>query len=76
MSRPVKGNFEIDAKLDSLNNLINNLINTKNLRNIDIKLARRLAKTMKKSIAELDDYIIVRVEQKIGGHIGGTKKKN
>lgn len=75
MSKPVNGDPEIDAKLDGLNSLINDLINSKNLRNIDIKLARRLAKTMKKSSAELDDYVMVRMEQKLGGHIGATKKK-
>lgn len=75
MSKPVNGDPEIDAKLNSLNHLVNNLLSPKNLRNIDIKLARRLAKTMKRSAAELDDYVMVRMEQKLGGHIGATKKK-
>jgi len=75
MSKSVNGDPEIDAKLNGLNDLINILINSKNLKNIDIKLARRLAKTMKKSAAELDDYVMVRMEQKLGGHIGATKKK-
>ena len=75
MSKSVNGDPEIDAKLDGLNTLVLNLISSKNLRNIDIKLARKLAKTMKKSAAELDDYVMIRLEQKLGGHIGATKNR-
>lgn len=75
MSKPVYGDINIDKKMDDLNSEICDAINVTSLRNIDIKIARKLAKTMKIAAAELDDYIIIRMEQKLGGHIGATKKK-
>lgn len=64
----------IDQKLLNLDHSIRDLIITKNLINADTKSLRKLAKRLKTAAAEVDEYVIIRLEQKIGGHIGGTTK--
>lgn len=74
MSKPIYGNPEIDIKAKEIT--LEVLKITPNLcKNIDISTAKKLNKTLKMAVIQLEDAIATKLQQSIGGVIGNNRKQ-
>lgn len=74
MSKPAHGDPSIDIEARKQAIRIKKTMNRAYCRNLDIKTAKLLAKTLKHAIAELDDAIFTKLKQSIGGMQGAKKR--
>ena len=75
MSRSVVGDELCDVQALEMCDLINNTVTAKFCRNISITVAKKLVKSLGVAGIEIQDYLITRLQQSIGGHIGASKKR-
>ena len=73
MAEPVPGLKEVDEKAQQiLEDVLN--IDEKFCRNLDTQTTKKLIRAFHAATGELVASGFVRLEQKLGGHIGGTRK--
>jgi|AntRauTorcE11897_2_1112592.scaffolds.fasta_scaffold20323_1 hypothetical protein len=72
MSDAVNGDPKVDARAIEIGKTIEEL-DFVMCKNLDLEVAKKIRLQMVKAIAELDSAMMTKVEQKLGGHIGGTK---
>jgi len=74
MSKPVHGDEQYDIAAKKLADYIEKSVTQNFCANLDLKLAKRLAKLFKMAAAECDDAVITKIRQGMSGLSSSLKK--